>query len=111
MKAFTFNTSKSIISEPGAMSRIGNICASLGMTRPLVVTDPGIVKIGLLDQLQSSLSNAALPLLAFTDVVADPPEAVVEQALQLALAESVDGIIGFGGGSSMDTAKLVALMA
>ncbi|MCX2981881.1 iron-containing alcohol dehydrogenase [Halieaceae bacterium IMCC14734] len=111
MKAFTFNTTKSIISEPGALQRIGAICASLNITRPLIISDAGIVKIGLLAQLEAALSDADLPLLAFTDVVADPPESVVEQALQLALTESVDGVIGFGGGSSMDTAKLVALLA
>lgn len=111
MKAFTFNTTKSIISEPGSLQSIGAICASLDIARPLIISDAGIVKIGLLAQLEAALATANLPFLAFTDVVADPPESVVEQALQLALSESVDGVIGFGGGSSMDTAKLVALLA
>ena len=111
MKAFNFNTTKSIISEPGALQRIGAICASLNITRPLIVTDAGIVNIGLLAQLEEALRAADLPVLAFTEVVADPPESVVKQTLQLALSESVDGVIGFGGGSSMDTAKLVALLA
>ena len=111
MNAFTFNTSRSIINEPGSLKRLGEICRSQNISNPLVVTDAGIVNCGLLEQLQDALALAQLSHACFAEVVADPPEAIVEAALGQALQEQVDGVIGFGGGSSMDTAKLVALMA
>ena len=111
MKPFNFNTSRSIISEPGALRRLGEICSSQGIKNPLVVTDPGIVQIGLLAKLESALSDAGIPYSSFTEVIADPPEEIVESALKMAVKEGADAIIGFGGGSSMDTAKLVALLA
>jgi alcohol dehydrogenase class IV len=111
MKSFTFNTSKSIINELGSIGRIAEICSRQGISRPLIVTDAGIVALGMHDRLEGLLNTAGLAVTSFTDVVADPPEATIESALALASAESVDGVIGFGGGSSLDTAKLVALMA
>jgi alcohol dehydrogenase len=111
MKSFQFNTTRSIINEPGAIKRLGEICASHNISRPLIVTDQGIVAIGLLERLQSRLTTAGIPYACYCGVVADPPERVVLEALAQAKAEAVDGVIGFGGGSSMDTAKLVALMS
>lgn len=111
MHAFTFNTSRSIINESGAIRRIGDICATQGISKPLIVTDPGIVKTGLLDHLELAMTQRDLPFNAYTEVIADPPEAVVLAALEQARAIKADGVIGFGGGSSMDTAKLVALLA
>jgi alcohol dehydrogenase len=111
MRAFTFNTSKSIINELGALQRIGAICRQHHISKPLIITDPGIVRIGLLARLEAALHSAGLPFASYSDVVADPPEAIIEAALARARADGADGIIGFGGGSSMDTAKLVALLA
>lgn len=111
MKSFQFNTTRSIINEPGAIKRLGEICASHNISRPLIVTDQGIVAIGLLERLQSGLTTAGISYACYSGVVADPPERVVLEALAQAKAEAVDGVIGFGGGSSMDTAKLVALMS
>ena len=111
MKPFNFSTSRSIINEPGAVNRLGEICRSQNIRRPFIVTDQGIVQTGLLEKLETALRQAQLPCIRYTDVVADPPEAIVTAALEQALAEDVDGVIGFGGGSSMDTAKLVALLA
>ncbi|MGI9286277.1 MAG: iron-containing alcohol dehydrogenase [Pseudomonadales bacterium] len=110
MHSFTFNTCKSIINELGALERIGEICLQQHIHRPLIVTDPGIVQLGMLAQLETALRDANVPFSSFTQVVADPPEAVILEALEQAKAEEADGVVGFGGGSSMDTAKLVALM-
>ncbi len=111
MKAFSFNTSKSIINEPGAINRIGEICQQQNIRRPLIVTDAGIVQIGLLQRLTAALDKQGMDYACFCEVVADPPEQIVLAALAQAQSEDIDGVIGFGGGSSMDTGKLVALMA
>ena len=111
MTSFRFTSAKSIINETGAIKRIADICQQQGISRPLIVTDPGIVSIGLLEKLEQALLSANMPYCCFTEIVADPPEAIVLAALEKAKSENVDGVIGFGGGSSMDSAKLVALLA
>jgi alcohol dehydrogenase class IV len=111
MKAFIFSTTKSIISEIGAIKRIADICATLDISKPLVVTDQGIVNIGLLRPVEEAFKKAGKAYTCFDQVVADPPEHVVLSAVAYAKQYEVDGVIGFGGGSSLDTAKLVALLA
>ncbi len=110
MEPFTFNTSKSIVCEAGAARRAGEFCARLGISRPLLVTDPGILELGLLDPVLAALREAGRPARVFSGVVADPPVACVEAALAAARECDADGVIGLGGGSSLDTAKLVALL-
>ena len=108
MNAFQFNTTKSIICEPGSLKRIEEFCSAYGVKRPVVITDNGIVACGLLDQLKDAISVTSLVPDYFLEVVADPPEEVVLAAIEFAKQHNADGVIGFGGGSSMDTAKLVA---
>lgn len=110
MTAFTFNTTKSVICEPGSIKRLGTIVSAQIGNSVLLVTDPGLVKAGLLGAATDSLDQAGVHYRVFDGVVADPPVAVVEAALAEARAANIDGVIGFGGGSSMDVAKLVALL-
>ncbi|MEL6949876.1 MAG: iron-containing alcohol dehydrogenase [Pseudomonadota bacterium] len=111
MSPFSFNTTRSIINKPGALDDVANACGKLGIRRPLVITDGGIVRLGLLERLQSLLSAGGLKPVAFTEVIADPPEQIVQDALEVGKRHDADGVIGLGGGSSMDTAKVVALLA
>lgn len=111
MTGFIFQTCNQLVSQPGAIARLGELCHQHLIKRPLIVTDQGIVSAGLLDRATAPLSAAGLPILSYSDVVADPPETVVQAALSYALERDIDGVIGFGGGSAMDTAKLVALMS
>ncbi len=76
----------------------------------LVVTDPGIIKFGLLDAAVKNLEANNIALNIYADVVADPPESVVLDAVRAAQEFGCDGVIGFGGGSSMDVAKLLAVL-
>lgn len=110
MTAFTFNTTKSVICEPGAIKKLGAIVKDQIGKRVLIVTDPGLIKAGLLASATDSLDQAGVEYQVFDGVVADPPLAVVEAALAEARAANIDGVIGFGGGSSMDIAKLIALL-
>lgn len=111
MKPFVFNTTRCIINEPGALSKIAAICREHHINRPLVVTDRGIVNVGLMEKLENALKTDQMEYSSYTDVVADPPESVVYEAVEALKAGGNDGVIGFGGGSSMDTAKLIALLA
>jgi alcohol dehydrogenase class IV len=110
MKGFTFQTTRSIVSEPGSTAQLGAILAGLESSRVLIVTDPGILAAGLLERALGSLSAAGIASEIFTDVVADPPESVVLAAVEKGRTMRADGVLGLGGGSSMDTAKLVAFL-
>lgn len=111
MAAFTFNTSKTIITAPGALAQLPRLCKSLSLRNPLVVTDGGIVKIGLFGRLQRVLEAANMSFSCYDKVIADPSEMIIGECLAQATGDRTDGVIGFGGGSSLDVAKLVALMA
>lgn len=111
MTPFTFNTAASIVFGEGTASRIGTLAAGRGWRRVLVVTDPGVVKIGLIDPALKGLGDAGISVGVFSDVEADPPEHVVHAATQAARDHEADAVIGLGGGSSLDVAKLAALLA
>ena len=107
---FTFQTTPSILAEVGGSGRIGAIFARLGCRSVLVVTDRGIEAAGLLAAALGSLEASGIAGTLFTDVVADPPDSLVADAVAAARVSKVDGVLGLGGGSSMDVAKLVALL-
>lgn len=111
MQAFDFSTSKTIISEVGAINRIAALCASLNISKPLIVTDQGIKNIGLLAPITNAFNRCQMQFGCFDKVIADPPASIVLEAVDYAKQSHFDGVIGFGGGSSLDTAKLVALLA
>jgi choline dehydrogenase len=95
----------------GAVRTLADEAKALGMKRPLVVTDPGIVKAGLLTHATAPLNAANLDILLFDRVAPNPPIALVDEAAALYQKEGCDGVIGFGGGSSMDTAKAIGVVA
>ena len=111
MSAFSFQSTRSIIAEPGAAGQTGALAASLGCRSVLVVSDHGVRSLGLLDRALDSLAAAGLSVSVFAGVVADPPVGLVLDAVAQAKSEGIDGVIGIGGGSPMDVAKLVALLA
>jgi alcohol dehydrogenase class IV len=111
MQPFIFATTAQIICESGAAARLAALCAERGARSVLIVTDPGITRLNMLDTILPGFAEAGLQVGVFDQVVADPPEAVVLQAVEQAKAARTDLVVGFGGGSSMDVAKLVALLA
>jgi alcohol dehydrogenase len=113
MTAFAFNTVASIVSEAGAATRLGQLVAErfTDARRVLIVTDAGFLRTGLLEPARASLAAQGLAISVFSNVVADPPEAIVDEAVRHAREHETDLVIGFGGGSSMDVAKLVAVLA
>ena len=111
MTTFSFETAPKIICEQGGADRLGEIAKGLGITRLFLVTDAGLIKARLLDGALASLATAGVGATVFSEVLADPPEISVRAAVDAAYAAGVDGVVGFGGGSSLDTAKLVALLA
>uniref|UniRef100_UPI00356238A1 iron-containing alcohol dehydrogenase n=1 Tax=Pseudomonas sp. TaxID=306 RepID=UPI00356238A1 len=111
MQPFSFATTAQIICESGSARRLAALCVERGARSVFIVTDPGITQLGLLAEVLPGFLLEGLTAQVFDQVVADPPEAIVQSAVAQARALKAELIIGFGGGSSMDVAKLVALLA
>jgi len=111
MTPFTFNTSASIQFGAGALAGLGEQVARRMGQRVMLITDPGMVATGIVDRALGYLREANVEATVYSDVKADPPEQVILDALEAAKAADVGGVVGLGGGSSLDTAKLVALLA
>lgn len=111
MQPFSFATTAQILCESGSAARLGELCRERGAQRVLIVTDPGITRLNMLDGVLPGFSMAGVAVEVFDQVLADPPESIVLDAADQARRMAAQLVIGFGGGSSMDVAKLVALLA
>ena len=112
MTGYDFRTVPHIHVGRGATRRLDRICAPLidQAKRIFLVTDAGVRKLGLLDGAVACLEAAGLEVRIFDEVVADPPRDIVLKAEDEAREFGAEVVVGLGGGSSMDTAKLVALL-
>ena len=111
MKNFIFQTVPVLHFGEGCLAELPGQIAALRASRPMIVTDRGIVDAGLIAPVEQTLRAAGLDVTIFDAVVADPPEKIVLQAIEAAKSSGVDIVIGLGGGSSLDTAKVVAALA
>ena len=108
---FDFHSTRSILVERGGSANLAKRIQERGGKSVLIVTDPGVLSAGLLNKALHQFKELHLPVQIFSDVQADPPVSVIASAVKAAKEFKADCIVGFGGGSSMDVAKLVALLA
>jgi len=99
------------MAEIGATAKLGEVLTRMGCKRAMMVTDKGVRKMGLLEEGIASLRTSGVDMTIFDDVTNDPPEETVKIAVSHAINAGVDCVVGFGGGSPMDVAKLVAYLA
>lgn len=113
LSSFSFSTVPHVICANGATEQLGALVRQYfpDAQRVLLVTDPGFLATGLVTGPAASLTGAGLAVQVYSEVVADPPEAVVMASVAVARSFGADLVIGFGGGSSMDVAKLIAVLA
>ena len=110
MTGIEFYTNGHIISEADSMrQKLGTLAKQYRATSAIIVTDAGITQLGYVNIAQQSLEEAGVNVVVFDSVVADPPVDIVNDAIKIARDNSCDLVIGLGGGSSIDTAKIVAL--
>ncbi|TPG47285.1 iron-containing alcohol dehydrogenase [Roseomonas nepalensis] len=100
-----------ILSGGGSVSKVAEVLAQLGLSRPLVVTDPWMASSGTVERCLAPLRAAGIAAAVFSDTVPDPTDTVVEAGVQAFRSGDYDCLIGFGGGSPMDTAKAIAILA
>ena len=111
LTSFSFATVQDIRLEWGGAAGLGTLLAERFSARNLLlITDRGLIAAGVIAPIQSTLIGAGFSVTLYDEVVADPPEAVVRGCTEMARAEGVDIVLGLGGGSSLDIAKLVAVM-
>lgn len=94
----------------GRISELADQCKSLGMTSPLLITDPGLASLPMVDRIVSNLKEAGLKCGLFADIKTNPTGENVDAGVIHYRENNHDGVIGFGGGSALDAAKAVALM-
>ena len=85
--------------------------SKFGLSRPLIVTDPFMVRSGLLDRCTGPLTEAGITADVFSDTVPEPTDTVVAAGVEVLMSGEYDCLIGFGGGSPIDTAKAMAILA
>jgi alcohol dehydrogenase class IV len=95
----------------GSVAEVGTVLKRLGLARPLVVTDPFMVSSGFIRRCLDPLAAAGIVAPVFSDTVPDPTDTAVAAGVARLRGGEFDCLIGFGGGSSIDTAKGMALLA
>jgi len=111
IKAFQFTASTRLRFQSGGIQALGEEVKAVGGTKVLLVTDPGIKSSGLLEKAAKALEKDAIPFVAYAEVEANPSLQVVEKGLALLRQHGSDCLVALGGGSSIDTAKAVGILA
>lgn len=106
-----FATTPFVVVAAGASARLREVCQARLGPRVLLVTDAGVLAAGLVAPARASLQDAGVEVEVYDRVSADPPSSTVEDAAAAARDFRATGVVGLGGGSSMDVAKLAALLA
>jgi choline dehydrogenase len=95
-----------LVHGSGALGALAEVLAELGVTRPLLVTDPGVAAAGLVERALEQIPGATL----FDEVRPNPDIALVDHGRDVYLEAGCDGLVGLGGGSSLDTAKSIGVL-
>ncbi len=107
--SYTFSIPPTIITGTGASEQVGKRAKLLGATHALIVTDPGIAKIGYVNQITNYLHNSGIATSIFSDVTPDPTLQNVTDGLKQYIDDSCDLIVSLGGGSAIDCGKGISI--
>jgi alcohol dehydrogenase class IV len=110
MDLITFQAPRIIEIGGGTVAKAAALLARLGLSRPLIVTDPFMVSSGLLNRLTLPLHAAGIPFDVFSETFPEPTDLIVEAGVQR-ITPQHDCLLAFGGGSPIDTAKAMTILA
>lgn len=110
-KISNFYSPRKIILGKNIVKNVGDEVKALGGSRAIIVTDPGLVSTGFTKIVEDSLHEKKIESFLYDKVEPEPPARVVDECAKIIREEGYDIVIGLGGGSSLDVAKGVALMA
>lgn len=110
LQTFSFLSAKEIKFGLGTVSYVADACKKLGLRNVLVVSDPFIVESGMVKKVTDVLEKESIAYEVYSDFEASPAVSKVEKAADYMNEKAYEGLIGFGGGSSIDTAKAVAVL-
>ncbi len=106
---YSFQTARKIVSGPGSLDGIGDLVSGFGAKKVAILTDPGIVKAGLVDKPKALLEKAGLAVDVVAGVLAEPPIDLIEDLYNSIKDKGYDLFVGIGGGSSLDVTKILAV--
>lgn len=107
---FTITAKAKVVFGVHASDQTGELTKTLGCSRVFCVYDKGVEDAGIISPIVGNLERAGLKVVQYGGVLADPPDTMVNECGDIARKEGVDGIVGVGGGSTMDTAKAVNVL-
>jgi alcohol dehydrogenase class IV len=108
---FTIVAPRALHIGGGTVATVATVLAGLGYKRPLIVTDPVMVSTGLLRRCTDPLDAAGVSYAVFSDTIPEPEDGVIEAGVALLAQGGHDCLLAFGGGSPIDTAKAMAILA
>lgn len=111
MKPSIWNFPTRIVFGAGVVAQLSDEAKRLGLKRPLVVTDAGLVAAGVAPRVAEALAQAGLAPSVFSGVLGNPTEANIEEGASAYREHRADGVVALGGGSPLDAGKLIALRA
>ena len=111
MKTFSFTGAKKIVFGNGSFAGLAEHLAELKVSRPLVVLDGNLAGTGFGERLSGLLDKAKIGFVLYDKAVPEPPIELADEGAKLAIRKRCDGIVGIGGGSAMDLAKAIAVLA
>ncbi len=110
MDAFSFTLPTEIVYGPGVLARLPEEMKRIGCTRPVIITDEGIVRAGIADRVRKLVEAAGYECIVYSGVEPNPKDANCEECACQARAFGVDSLIAVGGGSPIDCAKAVGVL-
>ena len=111
MNVFTFSGPQNIMVGRGSLAKLPEAARQLGGSHAFIISGPHLTKMGLVDKVSDSLKAAGFAVDAFTETEGNPSTDTVEKAAAAYKASGADFIVAFGGGSPMDVAKAVGVVA
>lgn len=111
MNTFNFSVPQDITVGKGSLSKLPEVAKKLGGSHAFIISGPHLNKMGLVQKVADYLADAGVAADSYTDIEANPSVATVEKATEAFKASGADFIVAFGGGSPMDVAKAVGVVA